>query len=688
MKHYLIPLLTLPNLMLGQAPAPDSTRVNRLEEITVVARTAVADAGKTVYMPTMRQKEAAADGVALLALMNIPQLDVNPLSATVKTASGQPASIFINSHPASPQDLAGLNPADVRKVEYLDFPSDPRFLGAKHAVNFFTRQYMYGGYTKLSAKERFLISSGEAALYSKFAHRSMEYDVMLSGDYDYNRHIGTSGTETYRLPSATVVRESAAEAGKHRERSLFCGVRASWNKGPGFSFRNIISYRRKHTPVSETYGSVTFTDLYPPQGFSAGSQATSNAISWDSELYIALGKGWSLNGSTQLEALENDTHDSYTTETQNIENIADEHALYLRGDFRANKSLSDNITLFAALSAAGNGSSIEYAGTSNTTNHFRQNFAACYAGVAASYRKASGSIDAGYAFESTGINGRKTDDGYPFTHINVQYAPSDKHSASIWLQYATMSPGAAMKNPNIIRQSELMYICGNPDLRNSRTVTANISYTYLPGNRWQMSAYATFFKIIDRQIEVYTPEAPGGTMLKKYRNDGDYNHGQLGARLSAKFFGGKLSLSAAPRLLLYNTTGSNSIARYPFTFSASADCHAGDFIFSAYWESPACYVDGETSYLRKMPSEYSVSAGWAAKGWNISIVCANWFNSSWRISTDTLATRWYDSALTRLGSMYHRRIALGITYTFNYGRKVSRADELSGESHISSSILR
>ena len=147
MKHYLIPLLTLPNLMLGQAPAPDSTRVNRLEEITVVARTAVADAGKTVYMPTMRQKEAAADGVALLALMNIPQLDVNPMSATVKTASGQPASIFINFHPASPQDLAGLNPADVRKVEYLDFPSDPRFLGAKHAVNFFTRQYMYGGYT-------------------------------------------------------------------------------------------------------------------------------------------------------------------------------------------------------------------------------------------------------------------------------------------------------------------------------------------------------------------------------------------------------------------------------------------------------------------------------------------------------------------------------------------------------------
>ena len=87
----------------------------------------------------------------------------------------------------------------------------------------------------------------------------------------------------------------------------------------------------------------------------------------------------------------------------------------------------------------------------------------------------------------------------------------------MWFQYATFSPDATMKNPNIIRQSELMYISGNPDLKCSRNTVANISYTWLPSNRWQMSAYATMFRITNRQIAVYTPDSPDGTMLKNIK---------------------------------------------------------------------------------------------------------------------------------------------------------------------------
>ena len=165
-----------------------------------------------------------------------------------------------------------------------------------------------------------------------------------------------------------------------------------------------------------------------------------------------------------------------------------------------------------------------------------------------------GSIDGGYAFESNFINGKTMDERYPFTHINLQYAPNHKNSLSLWFQYATMSPDATMKNPNVIQQSELMYVSGNPDLDCSRHVAANISYTFLPGNTWQMSAYAVLFRIINRQIPVYTPDGPDGMMLKKYQNDGDYNHGQIGGSLTGKFINGKLSLSVSPRLLLYKTT--------------------------------------------------------------------------------------------------------------------------------------
>ena len=85
------------------------------------------------------------------------------------------------------------------------------------------------------------------------------------------------------------------------------------------------------------------------------------------------------------------------------------------------------------------------------------------------YQKVSGSIDGGYAFESNYINGKTMDD-HPFTHINLQYAPNQRNSISLWFQYAAFSPDATMKNPNIIRQSELMYISGNPDLKFRETL--------------------------------------------------------------------------------------------------------------------------------------------------------------------------------------------------------------------------
>lgn len=232
-----------------------------------------------------------------------------------------------------------------------------------------------------------------------------------------------------------------------------------------------------------------------------------------------------------------------------------------------------------------------------------------------------------------------------------------------------------------------MYISGNPDLRCSRNTSANISYTWLPCNRWQMSAYATMFRIANRQIAVYTPDGPDGMMLKKYQNDGDYNHGQIGGRITGKFAGDKLSLSAAPRLLLYKTTGSNSISHFPFTASFSADYYLRNFIFNAYYDSGSSYVDGENAYLRKMPASYSVSVGWASRGWNIQLSLVNPFRSSWQLSKDTLATRWYDSRVTQFGPEYHRRISLSVSYTFNYGKKVIQSGALNSEKKISTSIL-
>ncbi len=676
-----------PFVVQGQITGPDTITAKELGEITIVADAQRTSATKTVYIPTRNQKSTASDGVSLLARINIPQLSVNPISETVKTADNQGVSLFINFHPATNEDVSGLNPSDVKRVEYLDFPTDPRFQRAQHVVNFITNAYSYGGYTKLSGKERFMIRSGEASVYSKFAYRRMEYDLIVLGDYDYNSHIGSATDEAYRLESGVVRRESGTETGRNHQRGLYSALRASWNKNENFTSRSLVSYRRINNPVNHTSGYVNFSGLFPSETYHTESPSTNNAVGWNSELYAVLGRGWSINGTFQAELTDNNTTSNYSAGAEIIENLADEDSWFLRGSIQANKSLSDRFTLFSNILSGGGRTNIDYAGSSNAVNRFRQAFTGITVGMSLNYQKVSGSIDGGFAFESNNINGKTMDDRYPFSHISLQYAPNKKNSISLWFQYATFSPDATMKNPNVIQQSELMYISGNPVLKCSRNTSAALSYTWLPSNKWQLSAHATMFCIANRQIAVYTPDGPGGMMLKKYQNDGDYNHGQIGASLTGKFLDGSLSFSVAPRLLLYKTTGSNSISHYPFTTSLNVNYYLGKFFFNAYYDTGYSYVDGENAYLRKIPMSYSAGAGWASKGWNIQLSLVNLFQSAWKLSKDTLTTRWYVSSMTQFGSDYHQRISLTVTYTFNYGKKVNQSGEINSEKNISTSIL-
>ena len=676
-----------PFVVQGQITGPDTITAKELGEIPIVADAQRTSATMTFYIPTRNQNSTASDCVSLLARINIPQLSVNPISETVKTADNQGVSLFINFHPATNEDVSGLNPSDVKRVEYLDFPTDPRFQRAQHVVNFITNAYSYGGYTKLSGKERFMIRSGEASVYSKFAYRRMEYDLIVLGDYDYNSHIGSATDEAYRLESGVVRRESGTETGRNHQRGLYSALRASWNKNENFTSRSLVSYRRINNPVNHTSGYVNFSGLFPSETYHTESPSTNNAVGWNSELYAVLGRGWSINGTFQAELTDNNTTSNYSAGAEIIENLADEDSWFLRGSIQANKSLSDRFTLFSNILSGGGRTNIDYAGSSNAVNRFRQAFTGITVGMSLNYQKVSGSIDGGFAFESNNINGKTMDDRYPFSHISLQYAPNKKNSISLWFQYATFSPDATMKNPNVIQQSELMYISGNPVLKCSRNTSAALSYTWLPSNKWQLSAHATMFCIANRQIAVYTPDGPGGMMLKKYQNDGDYNHGQIGASLTGKFLDGSLSFSVAPRLLLYKTTGSNSISHYPFTTSLNVNYYLGKFFFNAYYDTGYSYVDGENAYLRKIPMSYSAGAGWASKGWNIQLSLVNLFQSAWKLSKDTLTTRWNVSSMNQFGSDYHQRISLTVTYTFNYGKKVNQSGEINSEKNISTSIL-
>lgn len=688
MKPYIFPLLLLACRAYGQATDTDSTSTHNLGETTVTASHQFLNTVGSVYIPSGRQRVAASDGITLLARMHIPQLDVSPTAGTAKTAEGQSVDFFINYRPASREDVAGLHPADVRRVEYFDFPPDPRFRRAQHVVNFVTQAYSYGGYSKISGKERFLVRSGDVSAYSKLSHKAMEYDFMLSGSGDRNTHVGNLSSESYRFTDRTTERHNTVQTSRHRKNGLFSGLRASWRKNDSLSVRNLLSVRKERVPVNTNTGTVCFSGQTPAETFISSSESSGTGYEWNGEAYAAFGKGWTLNGDMQTEIRTNTTADSYTAAVTDITSHAREHGWSVRGDIRLNKTISEKISLFASFITGDGRTRICYSGTDAARNKFRQTFSGPSLGISFSTKILSGNADAGLAAETNTINGTTARDRYPFTHVSLRYAADQKNAFGLWFQYASMSPDAAMKSPNTIQQNELMTVAGNPVLRNARHISSNVNYTFLHSDRCQLSIYTTFFRIAGRQAPVYTPDDKGQTMLKRYDNDGDYNHGQAGARLSISLLGGRLAATLAPRILLYHVTGSSRTTHTCTTCSASADYYIGAFRLDAGWNARSSYVDGETCFLRKFPADYSLGVGWTYRGWNIGLSAVNFLRSSWTLSRDNLNTRWYDCRTTQLGATSHRRIALSLTYTLRYGRRIDNDNELRDSGGSSSSILK
>lgn len=172
----------------------------KLKGLTVEVETASLIADKSVYLPTQRQKNASQTATDLLVRMAIPQLNAQMGSSSISTAAGQSVAMYIDYVPASESDLKMMKVTDVKTVEYLEYPSDPRFGGNRYVVNFIMVKYEYGGYVAALGDENLIVNSGFAQANFRFVRYKMTFDLMGYGYYIANNHFCADQIETFHLP--------------------------------------------------------------------------------------------------------------------------------------------------------------------------------------------------------------------------------------------------------------------------------------------------------------------------------------------------------------------------------------------------------------------------------------------------------------------------------------------------------
>lgn len=668
----------------------------QLKTVAVEGQMNAAYSDKSVYTPSGKQKNAAQNATDLLRIMAIPQIRVGLSDNSITDNVGGRVVVFINSLEASAEEMEGLRTADVRRVEYLEFPSDPRFHGAERVLNIIVQEYAYGGYTKATVNENCLIGlSSKVSGFSKFAYKRMTFDLYAAANNIDNHHVGNKSDATFLLKDNdgkeyTLSRNEATESGKYKSNQYPLTFRATYASDK-VQIRNLIGFTHSAIPTYNYSGRL----LYSPSQFMKGYEfdrqnpSKTNSLAYSGTYFFSLPKGFSLDVSPSTTYSHINDRTTYSiAERTEINRVARENAYSSRINLFVRKRFGNKHFLMIGTNEGAIVNHLEYLGPNGFKDKFNNYF---YVGMAAynfNSGKISLSIDGGLAVEKININEQKNTDTYPFTHINVRYVFSRKSSISTYLQYATNSPGISEKSPDVLQYNDVMYISGNPLLDNSRHTTVNVSYNWMPTNRLGLNAYGMFFGLYDRMMTVYSPYGDGTALLRSYQNNGDFLSGSMGVSANYKLLDGNLQLYANVKQSFYKSTGIYRQTCNPLSISAEATYFLDQFYFQAAYEGASKTMSQSAPTLSRTRNSHRLTAGWSHSDWNIRVMVSNFLNKGWTTSRFTTQSNYYSEVRTAFGLIYHPRINLTATYTFGYGKKVQRRNEIGEQEGAASAILK
>ncbi len=667
----------------------------KLSAVTVEEQSATIYSDKTVYVPTRSQKGAAHNAVDLLRIMAVPQIKVKPIDDTVTDNFGQKVMLYVNGLEASEGELIGLPMADVRRVEYLEFPTDPRYRGAQKVINFIVQEYVYGGYTMAGVNENFLIGlSSKVNTFTKFSYRKMRYDLYAATNNWKSRHIGSSLSGNYLLTSKSggeinATRSEILDRSRFEQNQVPVTFRATYRTDKT-QIRNLVGFVHANTPVEEVEGNVTFSQPdYENSKFKRTNPTLKNSVIYSGEYVFMLPKNSSLNVTPSFNYTH--TNDRYLYSVNDIQEVrrnANEDAYNYSIEVNARKALKGGHILSAGINGGQWHNNLTYTGTSNYRDKFRLSFA--YGNVAYSLYSSKIYLNAnlGVIWEKSDINRITNDDVYPFTHIYFKYALSKKHALATYFQYASNSPTISKKASDILKENEYLYITGNPYLKNSRHVTVNLQYSWIASNRFNMSAYGKYHGIYNRNVAVYLPYMDGEAVIRDYRNSGNYNLTQIGINATLKLFGGKLQLSASPEQYFYKTTGIYNKSYNPFILSAQAMVYMGRFFAGVIYSTPERQLIDDSNTIYRSRNFHSFHGGWSNNNWYIKLTAADIFNKGWVGGNLTMLSDYFSENRVNYGTSHHPRLNISVTYTINYGKKISRGAEVGEQEATSSGILK
>lgn len=431
--------LFFPTTVLSQSAQNDSTKIKDLDEVVVESQMQNLQPSVSTYLPDGNQKKSAQDAIDLLVQMGIPQIRVNPVSNTVLTLNGQPVSVYIDKQPATEEQLSALRPEDVKKVEYLLYPTDPRYQHNQYVVNFTLRKIEIGGYAKLSGKGNFMVGSGSGSAYGKIAYKRMTFDLIISDKYTDRHNQGTDRKQVFHFPQENgsfnrIIRESVMDFSRLQQNNLGISFRAIYSTDK-VTLSNTVSLDATNRPKLNSSGSVIFTpDIYNRSDYFSTSNSRVLYPTWTGNFYFDLGHGYQINAVSKLQYQYTKSNSSYkgAGETAIVNNARD-YATLGQLMLQLNKAINDCNVIDLQGYYIYNYDKVNYLGSTTSTDRFKQIAYGVLGGYSYQGEKLYGRFEGGIIGEQNKIDNAVMSDFVPIFNVDMQYT-FDKKIPLIFLQ--------------------------------------------------------------------------------------------------------------------------------------------------------------------------------------------------------------------------------------------------------------
>ena len=249
-------------------------------------------------------------------------------------------------------------------------------------------------------------------------------------------------------------------------------------------------------------------------------------------------------------------------------------------------------------------------------------------------------------------------------------------------------PSSSYRSAAIIQSNPLMSYTGNPNLVSYGSYDAGVNYSFIPSNKFSISAFASTWIVDNRYVYDYVPSETG--ILRTIRQPGGgYSQWTYGAYASLRLFDGKLQLTAQLTGTSVHNGDPYNLDKTNINYAFQATYYLGNWNFSGLYYSPQGFPDGcMVGTWMKTKSYYRIAAGWSNSSWNLQLQFANFARWNWRSNKSIMHSRYYDRIEQTYSINDHALARLSVTYTFGFGKKIQQGDEASQQSGVNSGILK